>query len=116
MHWVVYGKLKLTELDIWVEVPVRNSQYTTVQCYCYDASLTNKLCSVVPVLWNRTRGNYFLRFRFWLLKSDGSSSDFRKVMVPVPTFEKLWFQFLLLKSYGSGSGSSSISRPWKANF
>jgi hypothetical protein len=45
--------------------------------------------------------------------------------VPVPTFEKLWFRFrllknlwfrfLLLKSYGSGSGSrsgsSSISRP-----
>jgi hypothetical protein len=33
-------------------------------------------------------------------------------MVPVlvPTFEKLWFRFLLLKSYGSGSGSSSISK------
>jgi hypothetical protein len=29
----------------------------------------------------------------------GSGSDFWKVMVPVPvpTFEKLWFQFLLLK-------------------
>jgi hypothetical protein len=26
-------------------------------------------------------------------------------MVPVPTFEKLWFRFLLLKSYGSGSSS-----------
>jgi hypothetical protein len=35
------------------------------------------------VLWNR---NYFLRFRFRLLKSYGSGSDFRK-------------------SYGSGSGS-----------
>jgi hypothetical protein len=33
----------------------------------------------------------------------GSGSDFRKVMVPVPTFEKLWFRFQLLKSYGSGS-------------
>jgi hypothetical protein len=39
-------------------------------------------------------------------------------MVPVPIFEKLSFrfQFLLLKSYGSSSGSSSISRPSKANF
>ncbi len=35
------------------------------------------------VMWNR---NYFLRFRFRLLKSYGSGSDFRK-------------------SYGSGSGS-----------
>ncbi len=35
-------------------------------------------------------------------------------MVPVRTFEKLWFRFLLLKSYGSGS--SSISRQLKANF
>jgi hypothetical protein len=43
-------------------------------------------------LWNR---NYFLRFRFRLLKSYGSGSNFGKVMVPVPvpTFEKLWFQF-----------------------
>ncbi len=43
----------------------------------------------------------------------GSGSDFWKVMVPVLTFEKLWFRFrfrfLLLKSYGSGS--SSISKP-----
>jgi hypothetical protein len=39
-------------------------------------------------LWKR---NYFLRFRFLLLK-------------------KLWFRFLLLKSNGSGSGSCSISR------
>jgi hypothetical protein len=38
------------------------------------------------------------------------------VPVPVPTFEKLWFRFLLLKSYGSGSGSSSISGTYKANF
>ncbi len=28
-----------------------------------------------------------------------------------PTFEKLWFRFLLVKSYGSASGSSSLSRP-----
>jgi hypothetical protein len=45
-----------------------------------------------------------------------------KRQVPVPTFKKLWFRFrllkklwfrfrfLLLKSYGSGSGSSFISR------
>jgi len=38
------------------------------------------------VLWNR---NYFLRFRFRLLKV--------MVPVPVPTFEKLWFRFLLWK-------------------
>jgi hypothetical protein len=42
------------------------------------------------------------------------------VPVPVPTFEKLWFwfrfQFLLLKSYGSGFGCSSISRPLKLIF
>jgi hypothetical protein len=48
---------------------------------------------------------------------------FFTVLVPVPTFEKLWFRFwfrlmkklwfrfLLLKSYGSGSGSSSIFIP-----
>jgi hypothetical protein len=55
------------------------------------------------VLWNR---NYILqfRFRFRHLISYGSGSDFCKVMVPVPTFEKLWFRFRLLKSYGSGSG------------
>ncbi len=33
-----------------------------------------------PVLWNR---NYFIRFRFRLLKSYGSGSDFWKVAVPV---------------------------------
>ena len=65
-----------------------------------------------PVLWNR---NYFLRFRFRLLKSYDSGSDFEKVTVPVPTFDKLQFlfRFWLLTSYGSGSGS--ISRPEKAN-
>ncbi len=58
-------------------------------------------------MWNR---NYFLRFRFRfrLLKSYGSGSNFWKVLVPVPvlvpTFEKL------------RSGSSSIPRPYKANF
>ncbi len=46
----------------------------------------------------------------------GSGSDFWTVMVPVPTFKKLWFRFLLLKTYSSGSGSSSISRPLKADF
>ncbi len=55
-------------------------------------------------LWNL---NYFLRFRFQLLKSYGSGSG--------SVLEKLWFRFLflLLKSYGygSGSGSSSIPRP-----
>ncbi len=30
---------------------------------------------------------------------------FFRVPVPVPTFEKLWFRFQLLKGYGSGSGS-----------
>jgi hypothetical protein len=40
-----------------------------------------------PVLWNR---NYFLRFRFRLLKSNGSGSDF-------------W------KSYGSGTGSDFLT-------
>ncbi len=30
-------------------------------------------------------------------------------MVPVPTFEKLWFRLQLLRRYGSGSGSFS----WK---
>jgi hypothetical protein len=56
--------------------------------------------TLYPVLWNR---NYFLRFRFRLLKSYGSGSGptFEKVMipVPVPTFEKLrfrfWFRFQL---------------------
>jgi hypothetical protein len=61
-----------------------------------------RLLELLPaVLWNR---NYFFT-------------------VPVPTFEKLWFRFrllkklwfrfrfLLLRSYGSGSGSSSISTP-----
>jgi hypothetical protein len=28
------------------------------------------------------------------------------VPVPVPTFERLWFRFLLLKIYSSGSGSA----------
>ncbi len=51
----------------------------------------------VPALWNR---NYFLRFRFWLLKSYSSGSDFWKVIIPVPTFKKLRFRFRLLKSYG----------------
>jgi hypothetical protein len=29
------------------------------------------------------------------------------VAVPVPIFEKVWFRFRLLTSYGSGSGSES---------
>ncbi len=57
-----------------------------------------------PVLWNH---NYFLRFRFLLLKSldSGSGSDFWKSYgsgsgsyfwkVPVPTFEKFRFRFQL---------------------
>ena len=38
---------------------------------------------ILTVLWNR---NYFLRFRFRLLKNygAGSGSTFEKVMVPVP--------------------------------
>jgi hypothetical protein len=75
-------------------------------------------------LWNR---NYFLRFRFRLLKSYGSGSGSGSylwkvtVMVPVlvPTFEKFlfWFRFWFLplrssgSGSGSGSGSSAISRP-----
>ncbi len=57
----------------------------------------------LAALWNR---NYFLRFRFRLLKSygSGSGSNFWKVMVPVPTYEKFRFR------------SSSISRRKKANF
>ncbi len=48
------------------------------------------------VLLNRY-GNYFLRFRFRLLKfkTYGSGSDFWKVIVPVQTFEKLRFRFQL---------------------
>ena len=45
----------------------------------------------------------------------GSGSEFWEVIVLVPTFEVIVpvppVRFLLLKSYGSGSGSSSISRP-----
>ncbi len=56
----------------------------------------------IPALWNRFYGS-------------GSGSDFWKVMVtiPVPTCEKLWFRFLflLLKSYGSGSGSTTLRDP-----
>ncbi len=48
------------------------------------------------VLWNH---NYFLRFRFRLLKSfvsdSGSGSGFWQVTVPVPTFGKLRFRFRL---------------------
>jgi hypothetical protein len=42
----------------------------------------------------------------------GSGSDFRKVIVPVPTFEKLCFRFWfpLLKSYGSGSGAKNVGK------
>ncbi len=32
------------------------------------------------------------------------------VPVPVPTFEKLCFRFLLLKSYGSSSGSENVGK------
>jgi hypothetical protein len=49
-------------------------------------------------LWNR---NYFLRFRFRLLKNygSGSGSNFWKVMFPVPTFVKLRFR-LRFKNVG----------------
>ncbi len=72
-----------------------------------------QILNIVPkaVLCNR---NYLLRFRFqfWLLKSYGSGSeisdvtetfyygsgsDFWKVMVPDPTFEKLWFRSYFLQ-------------------
>jgi hypothetical protein len=32
-------------------------------------------------------------------------------MVPVTTFEKLWFRFRLLKSYGSGSDFGKVLVP-----
>jgi len=45
--------------------------------------------------------NYFLRFQFQLLKSygSGSSSDFWKVTVPVPTDEKLGFRLQFRLSF-----------------
>ncbi len=65
-----------------------------------------------PALWNCS---YFLRIRFRLWKSygSGSGSNFWKVMVPipVPSFEKLWFRFQLLKSYGSGSYFWKVTVP-----
>ncbi len=73
--------------------------------YVVDSYELMEKLYLYPALWNR---NYFFT-----------------VPVPVPTFEKLWFRFrflllkklwfrfrfLLSKSYGSSSGSSSISRP-----
>jgi hypothetical protein len=40
-----------------------------------------------PALWNR---NYFLRFRFRLLKSYGSGSNYLKVVVPVYKFQQIY--------------------------
>ncbi len=77
------------------------------------------------------QGQYsVINFRVKFARGDGLDGPGRGLMylgitVPVPTFEKLWFRFrllkklwfrfrfrfLLLKSYGSGSGSSSISIP-----
>jgi hypothetical protein len=80
-----------------------------------DRKLNQTLSIPCPNLFSKQRCGTLT-----ILYGSGSGSDFWKVMVPVPTFEKLWFRFrfLLLKSYGSGSGSgsSSISRPYKANF
>ena len=68
-------------------------------------------CSGSGTVINYGSGSDFLE-RY---SSGSASQKVPKVPVPfpVPTFEKLWFRFrfLLLKSYGSGSGTSSISRP-----
>ncbi len=55
-----------------------------------------------------------LRFRFRLLTSYSSVSDFWQVTVPIPTFDKL--RFRLLTSYSSGSGFGSVSRTKKTQF
>jgi hypothetical protein len=60
----------------------------------------HKVAYLKPVLWNR---NYFLRFRFRLLKSYGSASVFCKVMVPVPVpyldYKKQIFQKKIWKNF-----------------
>ncbi len=48
-----------------------------------EPGIQAKMMKVISALWNR---NYF----------------YVPVRVPVPTFEKLWFRFRLLKSYGLG--------------
>ncbi len=49
------------------------------------------IMSKEAALWNR---HYFLQFWFRLLKSySGSGSNLWKIMVPVPTFEKLRFRY-----------------------
>ncbi len=52
--------------------------YTVIRIYVPALCSTDipSHCAVLAVLWNR---NYFLRFRFRLLKSYGSGSDFSKV-------------------------------------
>ncbi len=77
--WVVGSGLKLISR-------IRGCHKAVVTPTIYD--WTRKNPHFKPVLWNR---NYLLRFRFWLLKSYGSGSDFWKVMVPVPvpTFERV---------------------------
>ncbi len=83
----------LTNAVLSCDLLLRSSLYGfqvphIVQCSA-GVQVTN--LGLNPVSWNR---NYFLRFRFRLLKSD------RTVSVPVPTFDKLRFC--------SGSGSRSI--------
>ncbi len=67
-----------------VSVPIRlymMSVLLVASVHVYAYHLPTQHC--LPVLWNH---NYFLRFRFRLLKSycSGSGSDFWQVKVPVP--------------------------------
>jgi hypothetical protein len=69
-----------------------NNLLTSLLCFLEKPTIWwfTMLTRLRSVLWNR---NYFLRFRFLLLKRYGSGSDFWKIMVPVPTFEKFRFRF-----------------------
>ncbi len=95
-------RLPLSPSSVW---------YLLLCCSCYSWFLYVKGHSVQENQWKIAQRCGTVTIFYG--SASGSGSDLWKVMVPVPTFEKLWFrfrfQFLLMKIYGSGSGSCSGS-------
>ncbi len=77
----------------------KNTVPLKVQEYLPTVSLVVSLMTAVGPMWRRSCEQRCGTVIFFT--------------VPVPTFEKLWFRFQLLKSYGSGSYCWKVTVPVK---
>jgi hypothetical protein len=78
---------------------LRDEAYDSGEIFSKRIRIRRSVNHIYAVLWNR---NYFLRFRFRLLKSYGSGSTRQKVTVPTVPVPVPVPQHCI---YGSGFGS-----------